>query len=202
MDGTARSAGARLKGRAMKPVTSEQIQSKRDEVEQLQRKFLEQRGWKRKCDFPGSVWLFTRKLEDGRTICVDESTAIFIEDAHDSYDCGPMPTRPAIVCLCGSTKFIEQMAIKAWEFEKAGAIALSCHLLPDSYGAAGHHQAEAEGVADAMDALHLHKIDIADKIFVINVGGYIGDSTRREIEYATKHGKLVEYLEPNPIAAG
>ena len=40
------------------------------------------------------------------------------------------------------------------------------------------------------------KIDMADEIFVINVGGYIGDSTRSEIEYAKAHGKAVRYLEP------
>jgi hypothetical protein len=44
--------------------------------------------------------------------------------------------------------------------------------------------------------MHKRKIDMADSIFVINVGGYIGDSTRSEIEYAKAHGKTIEYLEP------
>ena len=44
--------------------------------------------------------------------------------------------------------------------------------------------------------MHLRKIDLADEIFVINVGGYIGESTRREITYAEKTGKKVNYLEP------
>ena len=43
---------------------------------------------------------------------------------------------------------------------------------------------------------HKRKIDMADSIYVINVGGYIGDSTRSEIDYAIEHGKKVEYLEP------
>jgi hypothetical protein len=47
-----------------------------------------------------------------------------------------------------------------------------------------------------LDDMHKRKIDMADEIFVINVGGYIGSSTRSEIEYATATGKTVNYLEP------
>ena len=46
-----------------------------------------------------------------------------------------------------------------------------------------------------LDDMHLRKIDLADEIFVINVGGYIGESTRREIAYAEKIGKKINYLE-------
>ena len=46
-----------------------------------------------------------------------------------------------------------------------------------------------------LDDMHKRKIDMADEIFVINVGGYIGDSTRSEIEYAKRHDKKVRYLE-------
>ena len=46
-----------------------------------------------------------------------------------------------------------------------------------------------------LDDMHKRKIDMADEIFVINVGGYIGSSTRSEIEYAKKTGKGVQYLE-------
>jgi hypothetical protein len=47
-----------------------------------------------------------------------------------------------------------------------------------------------------LDDMHLRKIDLADEIFVINVGGYIGESTKREIAYAENTGKKVKYLEP------
>ena len=47
----------------------------------------------------------------------------------------------------------------------------------------------------ALDELHKRKIDLADEVFVLNVGGYIGSSTRSEIEYAEAHGKPVTYLE-------
>ena len=46
-----------------------------------------------------------------------------------------------------------------------------------------------------LDDMHKRKIDMADEIFVINVNGYIGESTKSEIEYATTTGKVVNYLE-------
>ncbi len=49
---------------------------------------------------------------------------------------------------------------------------------------------------EMLDDMHKRKIDMADSIYVINVGGYIGESTRSEIEYARKTGKGVEYMEP------
>lgn len=57
-----------------------------------------------------------------------------------------------------------------------------------------------ESVKEMLDELHKRKIDLSDEILVLNVGGYIGDSTRGEIEYAEKTGKPVRYLEPTPKA--
>ena len=104
--------------------------------------------------------------------------------------------KPKIICLCGSSRFIETFAVLAWEFEKEGAITLGLHYLPPSYTTkVADHIAEAEGVAKQMDELHRRKIDLADEIFVININGYVGESTAGEIEYATKLGKSVMYLE-------
>jgi hypothetical protein len=50
-----------------------------------------------------------------------------------------------------------------------------------------------------LDDMHKRKIDMADDIFVINVGGYIGSSTRSEIEYAKATGKVIRYLEPRSM---
>lgn len=102
---------------------------------------------------------------------------------------------PRIVVFCGSTKFIETMAIKAWEYEKQGYVTLSCHFLPKWYCPQPDHKAETDGVKDLMDELHLRKIDMADEVFVVNVGGYIGESTRNEIAYAQAQGKTITYLE-------
>ena len=103
--------------------------------------------------------------------------------------------KPKIICLCGSTKFIDHFAILAWKLEKEGAIVLGLHLLPKSYTEQADHQAEFEGIKEQMDELHLRKIDLCDEIIVLNVDGYIGESTRKEIEYAQKLGKPINYLE-------
>lgn len=110
--------------------------------------------------------------------------------------------RPEVVVFCGSSRFVREMAVLMWEWEKAGKIAMGLHLLPENYpGIQDDHQAEHEGVAAAMDELHLRKIDLADSVFVVNVGGYVGDSTRREIAYARSKGKPVAFLEPEAAVA-
>lgn len=111
---------------------------------------------------------------------------------------GSEKVKPRIVCICGSSRFCDLAAVWAWEFEKQGEIALSMHLLPQWYwentGKVGHsHGAEQEGVAHVLDELHLRKIDMADRVFVVNQGGYIGERTRIEIEYAKKLGKPITY---------
>jgi hypothetical protein len=103
--------------------------------------------------------------------------------------------RPEIICLCGSSRFIDLIAVLAWEFEKQGKIVLSLHLLPQWYTEQADHQAEHEGLASQMDALHLKKIELADTVFVVNKDGYIGESTAREIEYTQTLGKKLAYLE-------
>jgi hypothetical protein len=114
---------------------------------------------------------------------------------------------PRIITLCGSSKFCKEMAILAWEFEKGGCITLGLHLLPQEYceqkgmipdsDGKIHHIGEQEGVEDKMDLLHFKKIEMSDSIFVVNVGGYIGKSTAREIAYAKHLGKAISYLEEN-----
>lgn len=67
-------------------------------------------------------------------------------------------------------------------------------MVPDSDGRI-HHIGEQEGVETQMDALHLKKIEMSDSIFVVNISGYIGRSTAREIAYAEYLGKPITYLE-------
>ena len=63
------------------------------------------------------------------------------------------------------------------------------------FGHSGDDEVWKPGTKEMLDDMHLRKIDLADGIFVINVGGYIGESTRREIEYAENTGKKINYLE-------
>lgn len=106
-----------------------------------------------------------------------------------------------IVCICGSSRFCEIMAVCAWLIEREEkAITMGLHLLPVWYtNIPDHHLAEHEGVAEAMDELHLRKIDLADEIFVVNRNSYIGKSTGKEIEYAKKHGKKIRWYSHDEI---
>jgi hypothetical protein len=103
--------------------------------------------------------------------------------------------RIKIICLCGSTRFIEQFAVKTWELELEGHIVLGCTLLPSWYCPVRDHFAEKLGVKKQRDEHHLRKIDLADEVLVLNIGGYIGESTKAEIAYASAHGKPVRYVE-------
>ncbi|MGA2491885.1 MAG: hypothetical protein ABSF67_02915 [Roseiarcus sp.] len=111
------------------------------------------------------------------------------------------PAKPKVVVLCGSSRFIQIMAVCGWLIERdERAIAMGLHLLPAWYpDCPADHLAEHESVAEAMDALHLAKIGLADEIFVVDVGGYIGSSTQNEIAHATRLGKPVRYLSHDPL---
>lgn len=110
-------------------------------------------------------------------------------------------SKPKIVVLCGSSRFVDVMAVCAWLLERdEGAIAMGLHLLPVWYlDVPADHLAEHEGVADQMDKLHLRKIDLADEIFVVNVNHYIGDSTTNETQYALKNNKPIRWFTEDPI---
>ena len=97
-----------------------------------------------------------------------------------------------VVTLCGSTSFREAFMREQKRLTLAGCIVLSVGL----FGHSGDGEVWAEGTKEMLDDMHKRKIDMADGIFVINVGGYIGESTRSEIEYARRTGKDVAYLEP------
>ena len=96
-----------------------------------------------------------------------------------------------VITLCGRTKFKEQYLEAQKRLTLEGNIVISVGL----FGHSGDDEVWTEGTKAMLDDMHLRKIDMADEIFVINVGGYIGESTRREIAYAKNTGKSVKYLE-------
>lgn len=104
-----------------------------------------------------------------------------------------------IITLCGSTRFKSEFMEVQKKLTLEGNIVISVGLFGHS-GDSEVWESMDEGTftktKEMLDDMHKRKIDMADEIFVINVGGYIGDSTRSEIQYAKDHNKKVNYLEP------
>ncbi len=96
-----------------------------------------------------------------------------------------------IITLCGSTKFKEDFIAQQKRLTLEGNIVISVGL----FGHSGDEEVWAEYTKPMLDDMHKRKIDLADEIFVINIGGYIGSSTRSEIDYAKMTNKPVRYLE-------
>lgn len=104
--------------------------------------------------------------------------------------------RPTVVCICGSMRFMAAMLIAGREESLAGRIVVLPLVNMKDFDYRWQTEDQQERIKTELDALHLKKIDLADEVLIVNVGGYIGDSTRREIEYAEKIHKPVLYLEP------
>lgn len=111
------------------------------------------------------------------------------KDAHfEQYE------RPVIVCLCGSTRFKSAWYDATKRLTHLGIITLGVGDLDPN-----HPDANVPVSPDLkvmLDDLHKRKIDLADGVYVLNVGGYVGDSTRSEVLYAHNRGKTVRWLEP------
>jgi len=103
---------------------------------------------------------------------------------------------PRIVCLCGSTRYYRTFQEANYRETMAGNIVLSVGFYPHS-----SEQAHGESVGitseqkEELDRLHFRKIELADEILVLNVDGYIGKSTRNELNYARSLGKIVTFWE-------
>lgn len=105
--------------------------------------------------------------------------------------------RPKIVCLCGSTRFSEAFHAANLRETLAGNIVLSigCDFKSDTDLLLAGELTEAD--KERLDELHLRKIDLADEVLFLNVGGYMGQSTLTEHFYAGSTGKTIRYLEPS-----
>lgn len=103
-----------------------------------------------------------------------------------------------VITLCGSTKFKDEFLRVQKELTLKGNIVISVGL----FGHSGDNEVwenmddgTLTKTKEMLDDMHKRKIDMSDEIFVINVNGYIGESTKSEIEYAIKTGKKVNYLD-------
>ena len=96
-----------------------------------------------------------------------------------------------VITLCGSTRFKEEFIKAQKDLTLQGNIIISVGL----FGHSGDNEVWTDDTKEMLDDMHKRKIDMADEIFVINVNGYIGESTKSEIEYAKRNGKIVRYLQ-------
>ena len=94
-----------------------------------------------------------------------------------------------IITICGSTKFKNEMLNIAKEITLNGNIV----LMPFVFAHCGDEITDEQKIL--LDRLHFEKIKMADAIYVVNVNNYIGESTKREIEYARNLGKIIIYLD-------
>ena len=96
-----------------------------------------------------------------------------------------------VITICGSCRFQNQIMQAAERLELAGNCVLSMVYVPHGKNKDDYSKEQFE----IFDKLHKTRIDMSDAIYVVNVGGYIGSSTKNEIEYAKKCGKEILYLE-------
>lgn len=151
--------------------------------------------------FVGVDW---SKVKDRAEMFVQHNTPVFDENRRNILFTGldqlitdtpfPFPKRPTIVYLCGSTRFMDAFEEANFRETLAGRIVLTVGVNMKKLAFIALD--DKETVKKNLDKLHRQKIDMADEILVLNVGGYIGESTRKEIEYAQAKGKKVRFLEP------
>jgi len=118
-----------------------------------------------------------------------EGKKVYVHNGGINFKC-PVEI-PTIVCLCGSTKFKDAYEKAMRDETLKGNIVLTVGLF-------GHQEGlDMDGPTKKMlDELHLRKIDVADEVLFLNVDGYIGESTRKELAYTKLHNISIRYLEP------
>ncbi|QFZ78382.1 hypothetical protein GFH48_38390 [Streptomyces fagopyri] len=104
--------------------------------------------------------------------------------------------RPPIVVLCGSTTYWDQLAEATLYETTAGRIVLAPGCNMKQPHPLWSDLKRADRLKAKLNELHLRKIDLADEVLVVNPGGYIGESTQREIDYAHNLGKPIRYTDP------
>jgi hypothetical protein len=117
-----------------------------------------------------------------------------VDRAVAELDYGGLPT---VVCLCGSTRFWRTFQQASLSETMAGRIVLS---IGAASGTDDEHfgnlpRDEYDRIKEMLDQLHLRKVEMCDEVLILNVDGYIGQSTARELAHARTLGKVVRFLE-------
>lgn len=140
------------------------------------------------CEFEHGAWV-TATCEHGREFTQARWG--------DSWKLMEVTTRPTIICLCGSTRFSEAFQRANFEMTLAGKIILTigCDTKCDDDLFSEMSPDDLVNLKKGLDTLHFRKIDMADEVLILNVDGYIGESTSKELAYAKAMGKRVRFLE-------
>jgi len=101
---------------------------------------------------------------------------------------------PEIVCLCGSTRFVDTFNEWRQKLTLEGKIVLAIEIVTTQSREEDPQHVNPQ-VKAMLDESYLRKIDLADRVMILNVSGYIGESTTREIAYSKKKDKQIDYLE-------
>ncbi len=142
------------------------------------------------------LWLQDYEADERGEIPRDLKRGVLSQDGLDEVfdeaeELGLKRRRYPVVTLCGKMCIRDRFMEAQKRLTLEGYIVISVGL----FGHSGDDEVWTEGTKEMLDDMHKRKIDMADSIYVINVGGYIGSSTRSEIDYALAHGKDVRYLE-------
>jgi len=109
------------------------------------------------------------------------------------------PSRPTVICLCGSTRFWREYQEANRDETLRGNIVLTVgfYMYPPQAQPLfpGLMETVLPAIKAELDELHLRKIDMADEVLFLNRDGYMGESTRRELAYAREKGKVIRFLE-------
>lgn len=121
-----------------------------------------------------------------------------------SHDADLHVARPTVTTLCGSTRFPDAFALANMHLSLQGRVVIGLGMQGHADEPRGARFLTADGdeskpEKQGLDTLHFRKIDLSDGIYVCNVGGYVGSSTKREIAYARAHDKTVEWMFPDAI---
>lgn len=146
------------------------------------------------------LWLQDYEADERGELPRDLKRGVLSQDGLDevfeeSKELTSPSRRYPVITLCGSTRFKEQFMEVQKRLTLEGNIVISVGL----FGHSGDDEVWTEGTKEMLDDMHKRKIDMADSIFVIDVDGYIGSSTRSEIEYAKSKGKGIKYYSVDMV---
>lgn len=154
------------------------------------------------------TWAFLQSLRKTKVFYVDAKTGTLLEEVHQSVyglnyqaerEVRQLRTLPRIICLCGSTRFKDAILAASERFTMGGNIVLAPNVFgreATDEGKNTHTVLVSEAEKALLDALHFRKIDLSDRVHVVNLDGYIGRSVHNEVRYAVENDKFVTFEHP------